>query len=183
MKNENHFFIPLITNKQTKNNENTTKSTMGRTIIIPNNYCYSPNPKGWPPMRTIFQSSPEALVKRTLLGNLRKREKDALTHKIKKSPDNNYLLLLHVISFFSDTLLPWHLPSSSLLIHNERNIPFNKGKWKEPNVSRIVAWCSRLFHPGNFKAQRSPHHIIITAQYHHPHSELWVDLIQRNHSS
>lgn len=57
-------------------------------------------------MRTIFQSSPEALVKRTLLGNLRKREKDALMHKIKNSPDNNYLLLLHVISFFPDTLLP-----------------------------------------------------------------------------
>lgn len=30
----------------------------------------SPNPKGCPPIRTIFQSSPEALVKRTLLGNL-----------------------------------------------------------------------------------------------------------------
>lgn len=29
-----------------------------------------PNPKGCPPMRTIFQSSPEALVKRTLFGNL-----------------------------------------------------------------------------------------------------------------
>lgn len=39
----------------------------------------SPNPKGCPPIRTIFQSSPEALVKRTLLGNLEER-KNVKTH-------------------------------------------------------------------------------------------------------
>lgn len=35
----------------------------------------SPNPKGCPPIRTIFQSSPEALVKSTLFGNLEEEKK------------------------------------------------------------------------------------------------------------
>lgn len=34
----------------------------------------SPNPKGCPPIRTIFQSSPEALVKSTLFGNLEEKK-------------------------------------------------------------------------------------------------------------
>lgn len=34
----------------------------------------SPKPKGCPPILTIFQSSPEALVKRTLFGNLEEKK-------------------------------------------------------------------------------------------------------------
>lgn len=41
----------------------------------------SPNPKGCPPIRTIFQSSPEALVKRTLFGNLEQDKVQKITER------------------------------------------------------------------------------------------------------
>lgn len=45
----------------------------------------SPNPRGCPPIRTIFQSSPDALVNNKLLGNL-KRERKNLSVNGQHSP-------------------------------------------------------------------------------------------------
>ena len=45
----------------------------------------SPNPRGCPPIRTIFQSSPDALVNNRLLGNL-KRERETSTPDAECSP-------------------------------------------------------------------------------------------------
>ena len=45
----------------------------------------SPNPRGCPPIRTIFQSSPDALVNNRLLGNL-KRERETSTLDAECSP-------------------------------------------------------------------------------------------------
>lgn len=50
------FFFPQSNNNDDKHNK-----------------C-SPNPSGCPPMRTIFHSSPEALVKSTLFGNLQRKD-------------------------------------------------------------------------------------------------------------
>lgn len=46
----------------------------------------SPNPSGCPPMRTIFHSSPEALVKSTLFGNLQHKAAQSQRSSLKPQP-------------------------------------------------------------------------------------------------